>query len=1184
MNGLFHSMGGRFFNLQESKQKLPSYAHSLRVLTLCVSLFAASNVARAQDISLSAKNESLELVIKKLRAQTDYVIMAPSSTLAKTRPVTVNLKGVSIDQAMREIFKNQPDNLDYEIKGKNIIIRQRSEPNLNKTKEEQPSKKSGRVLDQTGNPIAGATVTSSKGGISTSSSGSGSFEIAVQDGDHVTIKMLGYEPQEIEVRGNIGEIRLTPSNIVMETAEVINTGYQSIPKERAIGSFVQVDNKLLNRSVSTNILDRLNGIVPGLAFQSNDLVGNRIQANPNLRRSPITIRGESSFYASTSPLLVVDNFPFEGDLSSINPNDIESITVLKDASAASIWGARSGNGVIIITTKKGQLNEKIKIDFSANLSVSEKPDLFYDKHFLDAKSFIEVEQYLFDQGYFNSDISNKSTRPVVSPAVQIFNDLKTGVISAEQGKQQLDILRNKDIRNDLKKYVYQQAIKQQYSMAFSGGTKKFNYRLSTGYDKNREELIRNGFNRFTVNSLNTYTPIKNLDITTGINYTQSKTALNNEWNTYSIANSKYSGITLFPYSQLVDTEGNSVAALTRLSETYLDEAEAKGYRDWRYRPIDEIQLADNTTKINSILARVSASYKILPSLSASIHYQTEQQKITTRRYRNPDSYYVRDLYNKFSIYDSGKKTFTYNYPAGGNLDQTNTDWKSMNFRMQVNFDKEFEKHAIYALAGYEARELKTDGSSLSLIGYDDQFGTANMSLDYTKSFSTSPSGSSRLPGPGSSISGTINRYLSYYANASYTYSNKYILTGSARTDGANIFGVNANNRFSPLWSLGAGWEISKESFYKLDAMPYLKARISFGYNGNTYQNGSGYLTGKYTTNFLGAQSLVSLTAPNSQLRWEKVRNLNMGLDFRSKGNILQGSIEYFNKTGLDLVQPTDLAPQTGFTTYYGNTGQINTKGFDVNITAKILDSDFKWNTTALYSFIKDKIVKYDPPRSSISTMGGVEGKPLRAIFSYKWAGLNPENGNPVGFVNGQRSEDYATIYSNLNESDLVYSGNFTPTSFGALRNDFSYKNFDLSVNITYFFDFVFRKPTTATNYTDQLTTAGYSDFGNRWQKPGDEAFTNVPSMSYPSDAYRDWFYQFSEVKIAKGDHIRLRDIRLSYDFSDLWSNKKINLNGFLYGQNLAIIWRKNKDGIDPQMVSGRYPDPKMFAIGINAKF
>ncbi len=1187
MNGKNHSKP--IANGHPDRSSKPYFRRLIRMKVLlftCLLLVIGIKACFAQTISLQAKNQPLEQVIKQLRAQTDYSIMLPSNVVEKAKPITINLNNATIDQALKEIFKNQPSTIHYEITGKNIIIRQRSVPDKQentKPQKEQSTKKSGSVEDQAGNPLAGVTVTSSKSKISAITNQTGFFEIAVQEGDKLKVTMLGYDPIEIVTSGEIGTIRLFETSINIETVDVINTGYQSIPKDRAVGSYVVVDNKLLNRSVSTNILDRLNGVVPGLTFQTNDLAGNRIQNNPNSRRSPITIRGESTFLSSTSPLIVVDNFPFEGDLSSINPNDIENVTILKDASAASIWGARSGNGVIVITTKKGKLNEKMKIDISSNWSISDMPDLYYDKRFVDSKSFIEVEQYLFDNGYFNSDINNKSTRPVVSPAVQIMNMVRTGTITAEEGQKQLDVLRNNDVRSDMEKYVYQKAIKQQYALSLRGGTSNMTYRLSAGYDKNRDELVRNGFSRFTVNSLNTYTPVKNLVITAGLNYTQSNTALNNEFKSYSIANGKYSG-TIFPYSMLADEHGNSLDVLNRLSESFLQEAETKGFRDWRYRPLDEIRLADNTTMINSILARISASYKIIPELTASLHYQAEQQKITQRRYRSSETYYVRDLYNKFSVYDNATGKFAYNYPDGANLNISNTDWKSMNFRMQLNFDKQMGKHEVHGLVGYEARELKTDGNSSALIGYDDQFGTSNTNLNYNTSYPTSPSGNAMLPGPGSLVTGFLNRYLSYYANGSYNYDNRYTFTISARTDGANLFGVKTNNKFSPLWSVGAGWNLSKESFYKSELLPYLNLRASLGYNGNTYQNGTGLLTGKYGEILSGLMGLTTLTAPNSELRWEKVKNINIGVDFSFKDNLIKGNIEFYNKKGIDLVQPTELAAQTGFTSYFANSGSIKTKGLDANLNIKVLDRSFKWNTILLFSYVNNKVIRYDPAKTSISDMGGVVGRPLQAMFAYKWSGLNPENGNPIGIIDGQQTEDYNAIYGRMSASDLVYAGSFIPTTTGALRNDFYYKNFGISINITYFLNSVFRKPTTSTNYVDQLKSFGYSDYAERWQKPGDEQFTNVPSLAYPANSYRDWFYQYSEVKILKGDHIRLRDIRLSYDFTSLFKNKDFRLSAFAYGQNLAILWRKNKDGIDPQMITGRYPDPKVYSLGINATF
>lgn len=1189
MNGQYHS---KEYSGREVPRTSKNYFRILlrfkALLFTCLFLLLGIKACFAQTVSLQAKNQPLEQVIKQLRAQTDYAIMAPSATLAKGKLVNVNLNKVTIDQALKEIFKNQPSTIDYEIKGKNIIIRQRSgagQEENTKPKKEQPAKKSGSVVDQNGNPLAGVTISNPKGNLSTSTNQSGVFEISVQDGDQLLVSMMGYEPVEISVSGQIGQILLSPTNIGLGVVDALNTGYQTLPKERAVGSYVQVDNKLLNRSVSTNILDRLKGIVAGVNFNfnNNPEVG-RIQTNPNNRTSGLIIRGQSTFMSSTDPLIVVDNFPFEGELSSINPNDIENITILKDASAASIWGARSGNGVIVITTKKGKQNERISIDFNSNLTIGNKPNLIYDKAFLDSKSFIEIEQFLFDKGFFDSDISNTADRPVVSPAVQIMHNIRSGLISQVEGQSEMEILRNQDVRNDMSKYVYQKAFNQQHSLAFHGGTNNITYRLSAGYDKNKDNLVRNGMNRFTINSLNTYRPVKNMEIIAGLNYSNSKTDLNRTFDNYSIYNSKYGGGNPFPYSFLADEKGTPTDILYKLSETYLKESENIGFKDWRYRPLQEIELADNATIVNSILARLSATYKILPELSGSINYQTEQQKINIRNYQSPDSYKVRDLYNTFSTFDNTTGKFNNNFPKGAILDLTNYNWSSTNFRTQLNFEKSIKDHKLTALAGFEIRQLKTEGSAQSLLGYDDQFGTTNMTLDYLTYYSTSPIGASRLPSPSGRVFGITNRFVSYYMNGSYMYRDRYTLTASVRTDGANLFGANVNNRFTPLWSLGGGWKISEESFYHSLLFPYLNLRASFGYSGNTFRNGTALLTGRYSSSILtGAQAIVSLVAPNPDLSWERVRNLNIGLDFRSANNTLSGSIEYYIKNGLDLVQKTDLAPQTGFSSYNANTAETKTKGLDINLNVNWLKGPLQWNSNLLYSLIKDNVVRYDSPFSSISNFGGIKGKPLNAMFAYRWGGLNPENGNPVGWINGQKSEDYASIYANLKESDIIYAGSSLPVSFGSFRNDLSYNDFNFSFNITYFLDYFFRRSSVSPSYSAALTSEGHTDYNKRWQNPGDEKITNVPSFVYPDDQFRSYFYQNSETLISAGDHIRFQDIRLGYDLSKYMAMSKVRLIIFVYAKNLGIIWRKNKHGIDPQVAYG-IPEPKSYSLGVNVNF
>ncbi|PTT02406.1 hypothetical protein DBR11_04810 [Pedobacter sp. HMWF019] len=616
-----------------------------------------------------------------------------------------------------------------------------------------------------------------------------------------------------------------------------------------------------------------------------------------------------------------------------------------------------------------------------------------------------------------------------------------------------------------------------------------------------------------------------------------------------------------------------------------------GLLDWSYKPLDEINLADNKTKIKDLLLKFGIKYKVISNLNIQLNYQNEQQVISMYDLHNSATYYARDLINKFSSFNPTNNSITYNFPKGGILEQNNYEWQAHNFRVQANYDQTFNKNTITAIAGAEVRQLETTGTNQISYGYNDQFGTYNNTLNYQTSYPTNPSGSDLLPGSSGGITGTLNRYVSYYANAAYDYDQRYSINLSARKDGANLFGAKTNDKITPLWSSGIRWNINKESFYTFNWLPILSLRATYGYNGNTYEYGTAYLTGVYSSSLVtGAPIIENTKAPNPQLRWEKVRNINFALEFSSKKNAISGTIELYKKNGQDLVQPTSLAPQTGFTTYQANTASTETKGIDITLQSQILNRKFKWQTIFTLTSLNDKVVKYDAPRtsSSIYTPGAVSGKSLYALFSYKWAGLNPQNGNPRGYLGGKISEDYMSIINNFNPDSLKYNGSLIPTVFGSFRNELSFDRFNLSINIIYRLGYVFRRTSSSLNYTSIIQNGQNKDFTQRWQKPGDELSTSVPSLVYPSDFYRNSFYQYSEVLIESGNHIRLQDVRLAFEIPSK-SLKKLNLsrlNIFGYANNIGIIWRKNKFGIDPNAAGQGGITPPQFSLsfGINANF
>lgn len=1057
----------------------------------------------------------------------------------------------------------------------------------------------GRVMSSTGDVLPNTTLLLKDAATIKLTDDKGFFTLYIAQKDTLEVSHVGYRTEILTVttKDTFLTIQLSPISDLDEV--VVSTGYQQIPKERATGSFVFIDSALLNRRVSTNILDRLDGVTSGLKFFSSPINNTLNKTSPLDRSLGIFIRGQSTLSGSsvgTDPLVVVDNFPYDGDLRNLNPNDVQSVTILKDAAASSIWGARSGNGVIVITTKRGKRNTPLSIDVNANITIQNRPDLYYDKNYLASTDYIDIEKTLFNQGYFDSDLSDASGSLPTTPVVNILAASRNGDISANDATVQINELRKNDVRKDLSRYMYQKATSRQYSIGLRGGTDVASYSFSVGLDDNTSNLKRNGFQRLTLNSLNTYNPVKNLEFTAGINYSSNKELQNNQVGYGSISVGGYKYSLLYPYAQLADASGNPMPTVKDYTDAYVNTAESQGFLDWHYRPLDELKYADRYNKINSLLLKLSAKYKVLPFLNVELQYQNEHQEIMVWNNQTIESYYTRNLINSFSVrQDDG--TFSYPVPNGGILDLEHYSWNSNNGRAQINFDKTFAGlHQINAIAGAEIRQSKNMGFARRSYGYDNDYGTSSNNLNFSDYLPLNPIGYGQIPSIDGSVIGVRNRYLSYFTNLSYSYSGKYILSLSGRKDGANIFGVKTNDRITPLWSTGVGWNLSKESFYHIAWLPYAKLRATFGQNGNVY-NGSAYVTGSYGQNELNGIPVINdLTAPNPILGWEKVQNLNIGLDFTIQHGIVGGSVEWYEKRGKNLIEPQQLAPSTGFNYISLNAASTRTRGMDVVLNTSNINRNLKWNTAFLLSIVKDKVTKYDITSTSSSfqrsnSVVGIVGYPLYGLFSYKWAGLDPLNGDPQGYLNGVVSKDYTRIINNFNPDSLVYNGSGRPTFFGSIRNDFNYKGFSLSFLIAYEAGFKFRRPSTSLNYAEILLGGASSDYADRWQKVGDESHTSVPSLTYPTNSDRNTFYQYSSALVEKGDNIRLSDIRLAYDFKKS-ENVKFPFAGmqvYGYAQNIGILWRANRYGIDPDVYSAGnnthfLPNPFSLSFGVKIFF
>lgn len=1045
----------------------------------------------------------------------------------------------------------------------------------------QPITIKGKIINEQMEPVPGATITlkrSVNGQPSSvitqlSSDPKGEFTLSdVRLTDTLIITAIGYETAietlDFNSRGLVTIILKRRASVLEEV--VVNTGYQTIPKERATGSFELINKNQLNRQAGPNILARLNGMAGSLLFDNNT------------NRPPLTIRGLSTINSSKAPLIVLDNFPYEGDINNINPNDVESITVLKDAAAASIWGTRAGNGVIVITTKKPRFNQRTQVEINTSTSASVLPDLFYFQP-VPATSFIELEQFLYSKGYYNSQLNNTS-RPVVSPVVEILVKKTSGQISADAANSQLNALKNHDVRNDFTNYIYQPSVMQQYAVNLRGGADRISWLFSTAYDKNRNELAAT-FNRFNLGIQNTLQLNKKLQFSLSAAYTQTNVGSGRP--SYESFNSG-----LYPYTFLANEQGRPLPVTKSYRTSYIDTAGGGRLLDWKYYPLEDYKHSRTASVVRDLLLNIGLHYKINNMLAFDLKYQWQQQTTTKRTLQDLQSFAARDLVNRFSQVDYATGTVKYIVPKGDILDQGNAVMPTHAVRSQLSADKNWGHHNLVAILGAELRQIRTSANSYRLYGYNDNLLTyAN--VDFQGAYPVFINGTKTFIPNGLSLSDRINRFVSFYANSAYTFKNRYTVSASVRRDASNLFGVRTNNKWQPLWSAGAAWDISKEPWYKLKSCPHLKIRLTYGYSGNVDQSRAAITTISYTsfgaayTNFPQADILQYA---NPDLKWEKVRTVNTALEFQTKNNALQGSIEYYTKEGIDLLGNAPIDYTTGVgNRLVRNVANMQAKGFDLNISSKNVDQSFKWSSAVLLSYNKGKITKY----FSTGTRGfdyigngnsitALEGQPVYAIASFKWAGLD-SLGNPQGIVNGTPTTVYTDITGKKTGiTDLSFSGSALPTLFGSVQNIFSYKGISLMVAVQYKAGHYFRR--TSIDYGRLFSLGmGHSDFDKRWQKPGDEYTTSVPALIYPNNSSRDVFYTNSEILVEKADHIRLQFLNISFGLPPALLKKLSfqTVQFYVNASNLGILWRSNKYGIDPDYGT-TLPPPRSITIGIRA--
>lgn len=1031
---------------------------------------------------------------------------------------------------------------------------------------------SGRIRDENDQPVAGATVILKRSGARSVSDAEGGFSLASPpSSDSLTVSCIGYITGTYPVTANTRTLEIRIQTASLHLQEVtISTGYQHVSKERATGSFEKIGPERLAQRVSTGVLERLEG--------QSSVTFDKVSTRPAL-----TIRGYNSINSSNDPLLVVDNFPYEGELNTINPNDVEDITLLKDAAASSIWGTRAANGVIVITTKRGKLNQPVTSSFTGSVKVTNKPGLHYIQS-IRAEDMAGLETFLFSKGFYTAKEASDS-RPPLSDVVETLIALRDGQLSDADAQARINALKTNDIRDDFSRYMYSRGVNQQYAASLKGGTADAAWSFFAGHDRN-SDVLENVYSRLNLRATGDVALSRRLRLSASLAYAESNTRTGRpEMGTIP---------GLMPYSRLMDDAGQALP-LARYRKTFTDTAGAGKLLDWNYYPATDYRNDFSVSKLFNTRASASLNYKIWRGLEISALYQYERQQEDGRHEQGAESFYTRDLINRFSQVNAAAGTVKYVVPPGGIVDDSGGLLEAHNARGQLNYNTAWGNHSVAVIAGMEIRSVENRNNTNRAYGYNGSNLTV-ANVDYANPYTTYIRHTSEYIPQYLSYGETDNHYISEYANASWTYHSRYILSGSIRRDASNLFGVSTNDKWQPLWSSGLAWKLSDEPFYRLDFLPVMRLRLTYGLSGSVDQSKSAVTTISYSSpaSYTNLPNAIISQFKNPDLRWEKTAMLNGGLDFSSKNSVVSGSMEYYYKWGKDLFGQSPVDPTTGLGTTYllKNVADMEGWGMDLLLNGRLAFGNLRWNPGIILNYNRNKVTDYLQPELSsyLFISGGqvvsaLKGYPVYSVFSYRWEGLDA-NGNPQGLLNGEKSTDYGGLRSAPVEN-LEYSGPATPKVSGAFTNSLSWKRFNLSASLSWKLGYVFRR--ASVNYTDLLQMSyfgqGTADYALRWQNPGDEATTSVPAFVYPDNGNRSSFYSNSSVLVEKGDHIRLQYVNLEYDLKGIGKSRKIPaLRVFISASDLGIIWRANKRHLDPDYSANVIPPARSISLGIRSGF
>lgn len=1087
----------------------------------------------------------------------------------------------------------------------------------------------GKIIDsQDKLPIPGATIyaentsisnsTKQEGVIESASIGTitdmdGNFELRInKEITTLRVSFIGYKSSTIQITAQKNYIVSLKSDID-QLQEVVVTGYQKIEKRKLTSAVATVAMSDIQQVGVGSIDQLLVGQVSGVAVSPGT-------GAPGAA-AKIRIRGTASLSGSQDPLWVLDGLPLESNdvpknydkdnideltnysIAGLNPDDIKDITILKDAAATAIYGARAANGVIVITTKKGKKGN-MKINFNTNTFITQKPD-FSRLNLMNNTQKIDFELAMASR----SDLTYRDNGGEIARILNGSNELdsfRTGGFSALNANTQQSINTFRNNNTNWGNLLYQTAVNTQHGLSLSGGGEKSDYYFSLGVYDEEGATIGTGFKRYNLTLKNNYELTDKLNVGVGLFGAQSTTK-SYITDTDGFTNPSNYTRTVNPYLTPLNADGS-----------YNYDKDITGYSD-RYVPFNILEERENTSyelKNRAFKAIFDLDYKITHDLKVSSQIGLQLDNTSSEKFADKETYFTRKEREKTRRYSNGG--YNYFLPEGGIIQNTNADFFQYNWKTMVNYSTILnEKHELDIMAGNELRRSYSTTIATKGFGFDPKTLTTTQIIFPNQDYANQAAYQTYKKNQNE------NAYASFYATAAYTFDKKYTLFGSVRYDGSDLFGVDPKYKYLPLWAASGSWLVSEEEFLKDNPfISNLRLRASYGLQGNIDKGTSPFVVGEHdNATILPGQiegTIVILSPPNDKLRWEKTENTNLGMDLGLFNNRINIITDVYGRKSSDLIGLRSLPVENGFEFTTLNWAQVTNKGFEIAVATKNIDRpNFKWNTNFNFSHNKSNVDRIEV--RSNSYLPSKEGYPVNAAFALKTAGID-ENGYPL-FVNKKGETVNAQTFFGLydpfadffpgefSQSTLdaeatrdlfTYAGDLDPKFTGGFTNTFKIHDFDLSVATTFNIkQTVVQRPSyngTTVDRSQNYTT----DILNAWSPTN--TGSNLPGITSKTSGTGDswmayqWFsggspidmYNLLDTWVREMSYMRLSSVRLGYTLPKKTSEKIFveSIRFSAEARNLFVISSDYKGYFDPETFGNIYaqPIPKSFSLGCNITF